>query len=78
MDIGGGSGAYCIAAAKEHAGIRAVVLDLPVVCEVAREFIAENGVGDRVEAQAVRLHARSVPDRLRCRHHGFQPAHVQP
>jgi SAM-dependent methyltransferase len=52
MDIGGGSGAYCIAAAKEHAGIRAVVLDLPVVCEVAREFIAENGVGDRVEVRA--------------------------
>jgi len=51
MDIGGGSGAYCIAAAKEHAGIRAVVLDLPVVCEVAREFIAENGVGNRVEVR---------------------------
>jgi hypothetical protein len=52
MDIGGGSGAYCIAAAKEHPGIRGVVLDLPVVCEVARGFIAENGVADRVQAQA--------------------------
>jgi SAM-dependent methyltransferase len=52
MDIGGGSGAYCIAAAKEHAHIRAVVLDLPVVCEVARAFIAESGVADRVEAHA--------------------------
>jgi cyclopropane fatty-acyl-phospholipid synthase-like methyltransferase len=52
MDIGGGSGAYCIAAAKEHPTIRAVVLDLPVVCEVARAFIAANGVADRVEAQA--------------------------
>jgi hypothetical protein len=51
MDIGGGSGAYCIAAAREYEHIRAVVLDLPVVCEVARAFIAENGVGDRVEAQ---------------------------
>ena len=51
MDIGGGSGAYCIAAAKEHPRIRAVVLDLPVVCEVARDFIAENGVADRVAAQ---------------------------
>jgi SAM-dependent methyltransferase len=50
MDIGGGSGAYCIAAAKTHPAIRAVVLDLPVVCEVARDFIAENGVSDRVEA----------------------------
>jgi SAM-dependent methyltransferase len=52
MDIGGGSGAYCIAAAKQHPGIRAVVLDLPVVCEVTREFIAANGVADRVEALA--------------------------
>jgi ubiquinone/menaquinone biosynthesis C-methylase UbiE len=52
MDIGGGSGAYCISAAKEHPAIRALVLDLPVVCEVARDFIAENGVADRVEAQA--------------------------
>jgi SAM-dependent methyltransferase len=52
MDIGGGSGAYCIAAAKEHPTLRAVVLDLPVVCEVARDFIAANGVAERVEAQA--------------------------
>lgn len=52
MDIGGGSGAYCIAAAREHPTIRGVVLDLPVVCEVARDFIAENGVADRVEAMA--------------------------
>ncbi len=51
MDIGGGSGAYCIAAAKEHPRIRAVVLDLPVVCEVTREFLAENGVADRVVAE---------------------------
>jgi SAM-dependent methyltransferase len=50
MDIGGGSGAYCIAAAEEYAHIRAVVLDLPPVCEVAREFIAEHGVAGRVEA----------------------------
>jgi SAM-dependent methyltransferase len=51
MDIGGGSGAYCIAAAKEHDLIRAVVLDLAPVCEVARDFIAEHGVEDRVGAQ---------------------------
>lgn len=51
MDIGGGSGAYCIAAAKEYSGIRAVVLDLPVVCEITGEFTEENGVSDRVVAQ---------------------------
>lgn len=51
MDIGGGSGAYCISAAKEHAGIRGIVLELPVVCEVTREFLVENGVADRVTAE---------------------------
>lgn len=51
MDIGGGSGAYCIAAAQAHPAIRAVVLDLPVVCEVARDFIAEHGLSERVVAE---------------------------
>jgi len=51
MDIGGGSGAYCIQAAKAHPTIRGVVLDLPVVCEVTREFLAENGVADRIVAE---------------------------
>jgi hypothetical protein len=51
MDIGGGSGAYCIAAAKQHDAIRGIVLDLPVVCEVTREFLEENGVADRISAQ---------------------------
>ena len=51
MDIGGGSGAYCIAAAKEHDHIHGVVLDLAPVCEVARDYLAEHGVADRVTAQ---------------------------
>ena len=51
MDIGGGSGAYCIQAAKQHPTIRGVVLDLPVVCEVTREFLVENAVADRVVAE---------------------------
>jgi SAM-dependent methyltransferase len=51
IDIGGGSGAYCIAAAKAHPQIRGTVLDLAPVVTVAREFIAENGVADRVSAQ---------------------------
>jgi predicted nicotinamide N-methyase len=51
MDIGGGSGAYCIAAAKANPALRAVVLDLAPVCVVAREMIAENGVSDRVVAE---------------------------
>ena len=52
IDIGGGSGAYCIVAARTWPGITGVVLDLPPVVEVGREFIAENGAQDRVEAIA--------------------------
>jgi len=37
------------------------VLDLPVVCEVARDFIAENGVADRVEAQACNFTRDTFP-----------------
>jgi hypothetical protein len=51
MDIGGGSGAYCIQAAKQHPHIRGIVLDLPPVVVVTREFLAENGVADRVTAE---------------------------
>jgi SAM-dependent methyltransferase len=52
MDIGGGSGAYCIAACREYPSLTAVVLDLPPVVEVTREFIEENGMAGRIEAVA--------------------------
>jgi len=61
MDIGGGSGAYCIAAAKADETIRGVVLDLAPVCEVARGFLAENGVADRIEAQPCNFTADPFP-----------------
>jgi SAM-dependent methyltransferase len=51
LDLGGGSGAYSIVAALTHPDIIAVVLDLPPVVEVARDFIRDNGVDDRVTAE---------------------------
>jgi len=61
MDIGGGSGAYCIAAAKAHPQIRGIVLDLPPVCVVANEFLAANGVADRVVAEACNFTSDPFP-----------------
>lgn len=52
LDLGGGSGAYCIAACQAHAGLTAIVLDLPPVVEVARELIASHGLSERIAAQA--------------------------
>jgi SAM-dependent methyltransferase len=50
LDLGGGSGAYCIEACKAHDHLAAVVFDLPAVAVVAGEFIAEHGLSDRIEA----------------------------
>ena len=50
MDLGGGSGCYCIVAAQTYPEIRAEVLDLPPVVIVTREYIEKNDVQDRVTA----------------------------
>ena len=61
LDLGGGSGAYCIAAAKAYPDIKATVFDLPPVVEIAREYIAESGVADRVDALAGDFTADPLP-----------------
>jgi hypothetical protein len=48
LDLGGGSGAYSIVATKSFPGLQAIVLDLPPVVVVAREYIAANGASERV------------------------------
>ncbi|MCG8547016.1 MAG: acetylserotonin O-methyltransferase [Alphaproteobacteria bacterium] len=62
LDLGGGSGAYCIAAAKEWPDIAAVVFDLSPVVEVARDFIAEHGLSDRVDTLAGDFTSDPFPD----------------
>lgn len=61
MDVGGGSGAYCIAAVNAYPHLTAVVLDLAPVVTVAREFIADNGVADKVTAEACDFTADAFP-----------------
>jgi predicted nicotinamide N-methyase len=61
MDLGGGSGCYCIVAAQKLPDMTAVVLDLPSVAVVAREFIAENNVQDRVTAEPCDFTADALP-----------------
>lgn len=48
LDLGGGSGAYSIQAVQSYPQLQAVVLDLPPVTEVTREYIRKAGVEDRV------------------------------
>jgi len=48
LDVGGGSGAYCIEAARRYPHLRATVFDLPTALEIAREKIAEAAFSDRI------------------------------
>ncbi len=61
IDIGGGSGAYCIEACKLYPDLKASVLDLASVAEVAKEFIEENGMTGRVEALACDFNNDPLP-----------------
>ena len=61
MDLGGGSGCYCIVAAQRYPEISGVVLDLPSVVGVTREYAQANGVADRITAQVCDFTADPLP-----------------
>ena len=61
LDLGGGSGAYSIASALAYPGLRAVVLDLPPVVEVTKEFVARHGLSDRISTTAADFTADPLP-----------------
>ncbi|MHA1112908.1 MAG: methyltransferase [Alphaproteobacteria bacterium] len=62
LDLGGGSGAYCIAACQKYPQITAIVLDRPAVTEVAAELIAEHGLADRIETLPGDMAADPFPE----------------
>lgn len=61
MDLGGGSGCYCIVAAQQYPELRAEVLDLRPVVVVTREYLEQNGVADRVTASACDFTTDTLP-----------------
>ncbi len=61
IDLGGGSGCYCIVAAETYPDLKAEVLDLPPVVAVTREYLEKNGVSDRVTASACDFTKDALP-----------------
>ena len=49
LDVGGGSGAFCFALARRYPQIHCTILELPTICKIAKEYIAEAGFSDRVD-----------------------------
>ena len=48
LDLGGGSGAYCIAATQRYPHLKAIVMDFEPVTKIASEFIAQWGQQDKI------------------------------
>jgi SAM-dependent methyltransferase len=51
IDVGGGHGGYSMALARRYPNLTATVFELPAVVPVAREFIAGEGLSDRVNVK---------------------------
>lgn len=62
LDLGGGSGAYSITAVQNHPQLSAVVLDLPPVVEITKEFIERHEVTDRVDTIAGDFTSSEFPE----------------
>ncbi len=61
LDVGGGSGCFSIALAKRHPGLSATVMELPAVCELAKEYVAEAGLTGRVDTVVVDMFRAAWP-----------------
>ncbi len=57
VDLGGGPAHYCCDAVRRHPGLRALLVDLPLTTEVAREYIAGQGLDERVGTRVVDFYA---------------------
>ena len=51
-DAGGALGALCVQVAKKHSHIKCISYDLPEVAPVAKNYIGQHGLSDRVETAA--------------------------
>jgi len=49
LDVGGGSGAFCISLCRDHPDLRATLIDFPNVVEVGRRFVADAGLEQRID-----------------------------
>lgn len=61
LDVGGGSGAHAIEALLRWNNLHGVVLDRPPVCEVAREYAVQYGLGDRLVTHSADMWTEPYP-----------------
>ncbi len=62
VDVGGGSGIYCIACLQKNPALEAIVWDRPEVLKVAGEMAAAHGVSGRLELRPGDMFADEPPE----------------
>jgi hypothetical protein len=55
LDVGGGSGCFCVALAARHPEMRFTILELPTVCQVAQEYVAAAGMQARIDTHSANM-----------------------
>lgn len=66
VDVGGGHGMYSIMFCKEYPQLTAVVLDKQEPLEIAKQYIASEGLGNRISVKAWDLTTDAVDGRFDC------------
>ena len=62
LDLGGGTGAMSLSICAQHNNLRSLIFDLPQVARLAQEYIAESGLGDRIEVMPGNFKLDELPD----------------
>lgn len=61
LDVGGGSGCFAIALAKLDKTMNCTVMELPAICELANEYIAQAKVSSQVDTITIDMFRESWP-----------------
>ncbi len=61
LDVGGGSGCFSIALAKARPDVSCTVMELPTICELVRQYVADAGVGSQVDTVVVDMFRQAWP-----------------
>ena len=67
LDVGAGSGALSIALLQTYPHIKATLMDIPSVCNIASQYLLQYGVHERSEVIAFDMFSKtSLSHRTRC------------